>query len=344
MMPRFRVPFCCVAVLFVSLSAFAQQEPAQPRPQTARQALIEIVTNGANTMPKHLTVEVQELLKTKKISSPGLYWPTGIVPQSGLQSFETGDILFVYNDSAQRTKYEVHVDSDDLAGDEDTFVLSLHASKNGREEESEWDYMASHSTVLLKMQQNSWRLSKISFGVEFPVGDPRFIEKTFLKGVANGLGATSTTHAASHAGSEPGEQARPPMPVDQILRTLALSQSMFAQMHPDIGFACTLSELGDVSQMMGVDQQIMTGSYNGYRFALAGCDRKPAGSFQITAEPIMARPGAKAFCTDATHNVRSSDDGRGATCLSSGKLYQHSEDAAVVGVHFEHDQESPPKQ
>src|SRR5262249_58798898 len=95
---------------------------------------------------------------------------------------------------------------------------------------------------------------------------------------------------------------------------------MFARMNPEVGFTCSLSELTEVSKMMAVDQQVNTGTYNGYRFALAGCEGKPAGSFQVTAEPAAAKPGAKSFCTDATQNLRVSDDARGATCLSLGKV------------------------
>jgi hypothetical protein len=117
---------------------------------------------------------------------------------------------------------------------------------------------------------------------------------------------------------------------------LGVAESMFARIHPDVGFTCSLPELAETSKMMGVDQQVSVGTYNGYRFTLAGCEGKPAGSFQVTAEPAAAKPGAHSFCTDATQNVRVSSDGPGATCLSSGKVQtNHVDDGdGMVGVTF----------
>jgi hypothetical protein len=70
---------------------------------------------------------------------------------------------------------------------------------------------------------------------------------------------------------------------------------------------------------MQIDPQVNNGVYNGYRFSLTGCQGRPAGSFQILAEPAVVAPNAKAYCVDATQNLRASEDGRGATCLAMGK-------------------------
>src|SRR5690242_121978 len=55
-------------------------------------------------------------------------------------------------------------------------------------------------TVTMKKQQNIWRLSDVGVGVDFPLGDPEFLKKTFLKaagGVATGLGASASGVAAA---------------------------------------------------------------------------------------------------------------------------------------------------
>jgi hypothetical protein len=77
--------------------------------------------------------------------------------------------------------------------------------------------------------------------------------------------------------------------------------------------------------------------YQGYRFSLSGCQDKPSGSFHLVVEPVSPTGKAKAFCTDATNNVRSSDDGSGSSCLASGKVAAFgAEDGAWAGdtVHF----------
>jgi hypothetical protein len=273
--PRFKLLFFFVAILCVSLSALGQPQVAPPKPQTARQALTEMVTKGGDALQKHLTVEVQDLLKSQGKNALGLAMLSSMKPESGLQSFEAGDLLFAYTDSAQHTKYEVHVDSDDLAGDEDSLSLSIHSFRDGKEQDDEWSFMSSHFTVTMKLQQNIWRLNKIAVGAEFPVGDPKFIEKPFFK-TASGEAAVAgfsvpTVHTDVHLGTGASEVASPSMPPEQVVTMLAIAENMFARLHPDTGFACSLSELADSSKMMGVDQQVITGTYNSYRFTLAGC-------------------------------------------------------------------------
>jgi hypothetical protein len=332
-MRPYRFLLFVLTILCLTTSLLSQPQAASPKQQTARQALIEIVTRGGDTLLKHLTVEVQDVLKAnKKFNSTALSLLNSM-PEGGLQSFEAGEVLFVYNDAAQRTKYEVHVDNDDLAGDEDSLLLSLHAFRDGKEQDTEWELMSSHFTVSLKLQQNVWRLDKISIGAEFPIGDAKFIEKAFLK-PATGA-ASNSGFVGVRVGSGTGEVNSSGMAPEELVRMLAFAESMFARQHPDVGFTCSFSELAESSKMMGVDPQVNNGIYNGYRFALAGCAGKPAGSYQITAEPVAGN-GAKAFCTDATQNLRSSEDGRGATCLASGRIQDIlSGHGDMVTVHVE---------
>lgn len=344
-MPRFRLFLFLVAIPVFSLSTLAQQQVTPPKLQTARQALVEMITKGQDAITKHLTVEVQDLLKSGgKPSSFGFAALSSMKPENGLQTFDSGEILFAYTDSAQNTKYEVHVDNDDLAGNEDSILLSIHAFRDGKEQDEEWGLMSSHFTVSMKLQQNIWRVDKISVGAEFPVGDPKFIAKTFLNpssGKSTGLSATAGGHSTLAA----AEVAAATMPPEQAVRMLAFAETAFARLHPDTGFSCSLSELAETSKIMGVDPQVATGTYNGYRFALAGCEGKPAASFQITAEPLLAAPGVEAFCTDATQNLRADDNGHGATCLATGKMYQALEDTPAafgLDVHV-HAPETSPK-
>jgi hypothetical protein len=277
-----------------------------------------MITKGGDSVLKHLTVEVQELLlkPENKSTAPFLTMLGAMKPETGLQTFEAGDVLLSYSEPRQHMKYEVHVDNDDMAGTEDTMLLSIHLFHEGKEEEAGLGFMSSHFTVNMKQQQNIWRLNKISVGADFPVGDPEFVDKMFFKNAASaGVAVVPGWHATSSpAGGQPAA-----MPPEQIVALLALAQATFARQHPETGFTCSFTELSDTAKLMGVDHQVSTGSYNGYRFALAGCEGKPAGSFQITAEPITRNAGTKAFCTDATQNVRVSETGSGANCLAFGK-------------------------
>src|SRR5215831_11026006 len=281
-MRRYGFLFLLLACL-VFISALSQPQAAPPRPQTARQALIEIVTKGGDALTKHLTLEVQDALKAnKKFNGEALSLLNSMTLGSGLQSFEAGEVLFAYNDAAQHTKYEVHVDNDDLAGDEDSLQLSLHAFRDEKEQDPEWGPMSPHFTVSLKLQQNVWRLNNVSVGAEFPVGDAKFVEKMFLKPASAATGYSLVAPAGgAHVSSGTGDVASAEMPPEHAVRMLAYAESMFARQHPDVGFTCSFSELAESSKMMGVDQRVNNGIYNGYRFALAGGQGKPASSYQI---------------------------------------------------------------
>lgn len=329
-MSRFARSFGLTFILCASLHVFSQLQVAPPqRPQTARQALIEMLTKGGNAIEKHLTVEVQELLESSGKASPLNSYGTYMKLGAGLESFDSGDVLLAfYPDQSKTTKYEIHVDSDDLSGDEDTLLLSVHTFREGteKEQESEFGLLSSHFSVSMKLQQNVWRLNKVSVGADFPIGDPEFIKKTLLK-TSQAASATTggalytpqaTTQLELRSGSSEGEM--PALPPQQTISLLGMAEHSFARMHPKTGFTCSLKDLAETSKAMGVNEQVNTGTYNGYRFALSGCESTPAGSYQIVAEPLTLEKGSKSFCADPTGNVRFSDDGRGATCLASGKL------------------------
>ena len=108
---------------------FAQKQAPAP-PQSARQALIEIITGGQKAFGKHLTVEVQQLLAKASPQSTAAFGMFDIRRQIGgeTQTFETGPVLLAINQPAEREKLEVRIENDDLSGDEDTMELSLHVN------------------------------------------------------------------------------------------------------------------------------------------------------------------------------------------------------------------------
>ena len=322
----------CLCFLIFSVftfTAIAQKQPQSPKLQTPRQALIEMITKGGDSVLKHLTVEVQEMfLKPEnKAAAPMLTALTSMKPENGLQTFEAGDVLVSYTEPNQHLKYEARVDDDDMAGTEDTLSLSLHVLRDGKEEDSGVWLLSSHFSVSMKQQQNIWRLNKISVGADFPIGDPEFIKKNFLHSDSGMHTAVMTPMGAYSAETQTQPASMPP---EQLLAMLGFAESTFARQHPETGFTCSLTQLGDTAKSMGVDQQVSSGTYNGNRIGLSGCEGKPAGSYQIFVEPISAGPGNKAFCSDATQNVRVLDGGSGANCLAFGKV-QSSSDWGGVG-------------
>jgi len=190
-----------------------------------------------------------------------------------------------------------------------------------------------HITITVNRQQNVWRLSNVGIGLEFPLGDAEFLKKMFFKTAgaeAAGVGAAAGGVRADLKAAEP--KAFDPA---STVRLLGYAESSFAMQHPDTGFTCSLSELMETGKAMGLDQQVASGSYMGYKWSLSGCEGKPAGSFQVVAEPIAQGRGTQAVCTDATHNLRASEDGRGSSCLSVGKVHAlqvESDGMAAYGV------------
>src|SRR5438128_503626 len=135
-----RVLFGLLTVFSATLICSAQQ-PA-PAPQTARQALIEMFTGGEKAFSKHLTVEVQQLLKKpeykRAAAMMGMYSAASHTP--GIQFFENGPVLVSVDEPGEHTKFEVRVDGDDLSGEEDTLTLSPHTFKDGQEQDVPWGF------------------------------------------------------------------------------------------------------------------------------------------------------------------------------------------------------------
>ena len=318
-----------VSVLLIT-SSNAQQQSA-PRPQTPRQALIEMISKGGEAITRHLTVEVQQLLqKPGNKSKVPLLMAFGSTKPEGIETFEAGDVLLVYSEPRQNLKYEVRVDDDDLAGSEDTISLSIHALRDGKEEDTGFGMLATHFSVSMKQQQSIWRLDKISVGADFPVGDADFIQKMFLRDQQQTTYITGAGRAAGVGGDNSTAQPAT-IPPRQIVMRLGMAESFYARLHPESGFTCSLAELSKGPGLMGMDPKISSGTYNGYHISLTGCEGKPTSSFQLFAEPLTPAAGSKTFCSDATQNIRSIEGGSGANCLAFGKV-ERFDDSEGTGV------------
>lgn len=328
----FRATIVVVLAVLSSAALCAQPQSQAPPPQTPRQALIEMISGGQEGAMKHLTVEMQKSLQAdgkNNAASQLAAFDQIRNASSDFQVFESGQVLLSANDPKSNEKFEVHVDSDDLSGDTDNMDISFHQFRDGVEQDIPYTAMLSRFTIGMKRQANIWRLNEISVNIKVPVGDPKLLEK-FGNGVPGMVGAKI-------GGSADGKPEKPrEMAPREAVQMLGMSESMFARSHPEIGFTCTLADLAKPN-LLNLDPRIFSGEpYHGYKFSLSGCQDKPSGSFRLVAEPVAPAAGAKAFCTDATDNVRSSADGLGSSCIASGKVASFGAEEGAIGVDTVH--------
>jgi hypothetical protein len=315
-----RLGFIIVLPAVLISASFAQ--PAPEPAQTPRQAIIEMFSGGEGPFRKHLTVEMQKKLAEMTKGSSGVS-PLQMLtaaktsdPES-FQAFELGPILFSFNNPQQHERYEVKINGEEPRGDEDVMELSLHLVRNGVEQEMP---VGLRFVLNLKKQESLWRLTDLTFSATLPLGDPRILDKSWW-----GPALFSSFSTTPDATPTIVVDERPKLSPLRAVRMIDMAESIYAQNHPGIGYTCTMADLVNVGKVLDedgvyrfMDAEFAGGVYNGYRFTLGGCDRRPARSFHITAEPVAGK--GKAYCSDHTSNLRASDDGRGVTCLIAGKV------------------------
>ena len=306
------------------LSCAGTSQQKTEAPQSARQALIEMFFGGDEAFKKHLTVEVQAKVREslKDAAPPGsnpLQALTTAKAMGGnnLESFEAGPILFSLNNPQRHERLEVRVDGDEIHGDEDNMQLSLHTVHNGVDQETP---IGLRLELGWKQQQGIWRLNNLMVSVNLPVGDPSILDKsTWVPPVISSLGEAKPTPAPT-----PDPNAPPKISPARSVRLIGLAEGFYAKKHPDVGFTCFLSELVNVGRGSDngevykfIDPEFADGTYNGYKFTLSGCTGKPVKAFKVTAEPLSG--AGRAYCSDASLELRASEDGRGSSCLTAGK-------------------------
>jgi len=305
----------------LSLSLHAQEKEKQVALQTPRQAVIEMICGGEDAMKKHLTVDVQKKLAALAQTAPYAVTPLqtfALAKSAGapqLQSFDFGAILLYVNNPEKNERVELHVDADNLRSDEeDDMELSLHSFHSGEEQPLP---VGLRFLLNLRLQEGIWRLNALTFSARVPFGDPRILDRSWWNVSALGIPAVPFIPEAT----EPPPRIEP----FRAVRLVDLAENLYAQKHPESGFTCRIADLINIGKGLDsgerftfMDPEFAGGVYNGYKFVLSGCAGKPARSFHITAEPVSG-PG-RAFCSDNTSTIRSSEDGFAVTCLASGKI------------------------
>jgi hypothetical protein len=307
----------------LSWAGTAQQK--NEAPQSARQALIEMFSGGDEAFKKHLTIEVQAKVNEslKDAAPPGsnpLQALTTAKAMGGdnFESFVAGPILFSLNNPQRHERLEVRVDADEIRGDEDEMQLSLHEVRNGADQETP---IGLRLQLGWKQQQGTWRLNTLTVSVNLPVGDPKILDKsTWIPPVISSLGNANPTPAPTPAPADTPPKISPARSV----RLIGMAEGFYAKKHPDIGFTCFLKELVNIGRGSDngevyrfIDPEFADGVYNGYKFTLSGCSGKPVKAFKVTAEPLNG--SGRAYCSDSSLELRASEDGRGSSCLATGK-------------------------
>ncbi|HKV91948.1 MAG TPA: hypothetical protein VJW20_05310 [Candidatus Angelobacter sp.] len=313
-------------LLVVLLAAFVCVCRGQSGPspaQTARQAILEMFSGGEAPFKRHLTTEMQNKLEAMAKDSPSGASPLQMLallkttdPDS-FQAFDLGPILFSFNNPSQHERYEVEIDNEEPGGDEDLMGLSVHLLRNGVEQEMPAQI---HFVLNMKKQQGLWRLDTLTMNATLPLNDPRILSKSWWGPAFFSAFSNDTPDPKPLVVTD----ERPRLSPLRAVRMIDIAENIYAQNHPGIGFTCTMADLVNVGKGLDedgvykfMDAEFAGGIYNGYRFTLSGCERKPARTFRITAEPLAGK--GRAYCSDYTSNLRASDDGRGVTCLVAGK-------------------------
>jgi hypothetical protein len=317
-------------VLFTGLSA-----GEQPAPQTARQALLEMFfSKTPGTFEKHLPRATRAALPRTGTTSgiPFLYGFSMLTSQMAtrgqqLQTFEAGPTLLHFEDPQTHSKFEIIVERDDLRGDEDQIDLSFHGSKNG---EPQTAGAKLGLTFIMKQEAGIWRLNEISLTVGVSLTDPEFLQALATKlkpGISEGTPDRPATSVDPNAMMMIAVNESAAVAAVRVFLTAEISYNATFPAH---GFTCTLADLGGMGsgggmsehQAMLIDPRLASGKKNGYVFALTGCNGTPATSYSITAEPANPAAGTRAFCSDESHVIRFSADGKANSCLNAGTPLQ----------------------
>jgi hypothetical protein len=312
-----------MVLLLAAATIVRAEQPASGTSQSPRQALIEMFSGNSEKLNRHLTVGVQEKFKALLRNAPaGTPNPIQAITMSAASNgknpdaFETGPILFSVNNPETNQRIELHLDSEEFRGEEDEMEVSVHSFHAGVEERMP---VHMHFVLSLKLQQEIWRLDAITISARLPVGDPHLFDKSLW------MPPAMAGNSADIGNVLAGDPPKPKLTAIRAVRRMALAENIYAQKHPEMGFTCAISNLVNVGHglddgepYMFVDPEFAGGVYNGYRFALRGCDGRPSKSFQVVAEPLNGK--GKAYCADDRLNLRLADDGRGSTCLASGRI------------------------
>ena len=256
---------------------------------------------------KHLPSAMHQFLKAGNggVSIRELQQTANEIRYSGreMETFNEGPVLLHAHDPRNEQSFEISVENESDRGDEYEIRLSIAVYRNGR------PLPLPFSPTLvctMKMDSDVWRLDDVLLSLHLPLGDPDF------------LGTLGQRIGTLNVGAQEGAALRG-------LRSIATAEISYAAANPNVGFTCSLSDLGDSGVIEAGPHPAMmlpSGSSKaaeGYTFSLSDCSGHPANHFQVVAAPQSTEGGQRAFCADESGKIRYAEDGEAAACLSAGE-------------------------
>lgn len=311
-----------LARLWLLIAIVPAVATAQPAPQSARQALIEMFFSSTpGTLQKHLPDAMQAAMK-KANRGGGASTPDTLAlftsqfqSRGQLQAFEAGPILVSFESPHDNSKFEVVVERDDLLADEDDIEVSFRGYKDGQ---PQLGGLSPRFTFGMKQETGVWKLNEITFAFKVSLTDPEFL-KTLSKWQSQAASASVHASSSNQATGHDFYEASTII----AMRTIAHAEVKYAAAYGH-GYTCSLSDLGGIGGDVPndhharlIDPGLAAGKKYGYCFALTGCDGTTSSKFVLTAIPADDS-GGQVFCTDESAVVRSSSDASGASCLTAG--------------------------
>lgn len=298
-------------ILCLASIAIAQTpEPAaKPAPkQTARQALLEMFFGEKpGAFERHLPAALHDFLKAGSggVSVNELLLAVNEIRQASpeVQTFDEGPLLLHSHDPRTEQTVQVSVESESDRGDEYEIRLAILLYRSGRPLPLPF---VPTLICTMKLDLDVWRLDDLVLSLHLPVGDP-----DFLATLGQRIGAAKVE-------AQEGAALRG-------LRGIATAEVSYAAAFPNVGFACSLSDLGGRGAGQPSPRAAMmlesgfSNAAEGYTFSITDCSGRPAHHFQVVAVPQSTEDGQRAFCADESGKVRYAEDGETAGCLSAGE-------------------------
>lgn len=326
----------CFMLLILLVSHSRAEEPSAP-PQTARQALIEMLfSKTKGTFWKHLPEATRTAFeKSGAVAAFHQYsaMATQVQSSQNLQTFESGPVMVSGVDPKTGNKFDMIVERDTLRGERDDIEVSFKTYKDGQPQRAPF---MPNVTFLMKKEAELWTLNEISVTIHLPLADPDMLKAITEKmkpemhiqtTLDNGT-STDRPRTVLTAGNVPGD-ANSDAQVINAMRTIITAENTYASTYADVGYTCTLSNLdgfgaGDPGphQAMLISSSLAGGRRYGYIFTLSACTGMPAGKFLLTAIPNEPGLGRKVFCADASGLIRSTDENQANSCIATGSPVQ----------------------
>jgi hypothetical protein len=315
-----------VATLFVALSmALPLSGQGTPPPQTARQALIEMFKGGSpDAFLKHLPDAARKNLPQNAeesyaftIMQTATFGRPMVLSGEQVETFESGPNILVSEQDQSPDRMEVAVERDGVIGENEEIELSAHFFHDGQEISP---VVIPRVVFVLRQEKAVWKLIDITASARVPLTDPDYLH-----------GVLRRQQEANEATAK--------------MRVLMIgnAEGGYATEHPELGYTCALTTLfapplADDSDDGSDDDNAEpprvyydpgqgNADWNGYHFAITGCDGTPASKYRITAAPANSDSGEKIFCGDESGTVKSTTDGNVSSCFTSGQVVSSPNDS-----------------